>query len=72
MHYPGRESGEWWGAGYVANSVFTMRPFGFLLKITIDGSTVPSPTILTTTVARFVLFVNVQTWIVFLLTNCLF
>ena len=47
------------------NSFFAMRPIGFPLKIKVDGSSVSSAVIVTATVTRFVSFVDVQMWIVF-------
>jgi hypothetical protein len=44
---------------------FALRPFGFPLKIRVDGSSVPSAVIVTATVTCFVSFVDVQMWIVF-------
>jgi len=49
----------------VPNSVRAIRPSGFPLKTTVDGSTVPSVAIVTATVACFVLLVDVRMWTVF-------
>ena len=58
MTPPGNDTDDW---GYVANSVFAMRPPGFPLNITTDGRTVPSAQIVTATVARLVSLVDVRT-----------